>query len=127
MILKPKTCIVSSFFLRILSMSAVAQSDQEVKWVSEKQNAELWARIRSDFHDELQPDDPVKVAPVVAYSYKYIQRVAVYRDSAVVLVGHLETKDSKYPGYYSAFNYSLESRARKAIKGAAVVSVVQIC
>jgi len=116
--------IVSSFFLCFSAISAVAQPGEDVKSVSEKENTALWARIRSDFHDELRPDDPVRVAPVLAY--KYIHRVAVYQNSAVVIVGHLETKDSKYPGYFSAFNYSVESRAREPIKGAEVVSVLKL-
>jgi hypothetical protein len=72
---------------------------------------------------ELRPDDPAKVAPVLPYSYKYIYRVAVYQDSALVLVDHLETKGTKYPGYYSAFHYDLKSHARKPVKGAEAVSV----
>jgi hypothetical protein len=104
-------------------LSTSAQAADGVRWVSERENAALWARLRSDFHDELQPDDPAKVAPVLAYSYKYIYRVAVYQDSALVLVDHLETKDTQYPGYYSAFNYNLRSHDRKPIKGVEVVPV----
>jgi hypothetical protein len=102
--------------------SARAQSTDSVKWISEKQSAALWATIRTDFHDELQPDDPMKVAPVLPYSYKYIYRVALYRRSALVIVGHLETEDSKYPGYYSVFNYDVESHAWRPIRGVEVVS-----
>jgi len=105
------------------AISALAQSADSVKWISEKENAALWATIRTDFHDELQPDDPAKVAPVLAYSYKHISRVARYQHSALVLVGHRETRESKYPGYYSVFNYDVESHARRPIKGVEVVSV----
>ena len=116
-----------SFFSSIVactwSIAAHAQSAGSVKWVSERENGALWATIRADFHDELQPDDPAKVAPVLAYSYKYVYRVAVYQDSALVIIGHLETKDTKYPGYYSAFNYDDPSHAQSLIKGAEVVSV----
>ncbi len=102
--------------------SARAQSANAVRWVTEKESSTLWATIRTNFHDELQPDDPVKVAPVVAYSYKYIYRVATYGKSDLVIVGHLETRHSKYPGYYSAFNYDVASNVRTAIKGAEVFS-----
>ncbi len=118
--------IVGALYFCICAMlPAHAQSGNSVRWVSEKENATLWARIRSDFHDELQPDDPAKVAPVLPYSYKYIYRLAVYHDTAVVLIDHLETKDTKYPGYYSAFTYDLKSRARRAMKGAEIVSVLK--
>lgn len=116
---------VFSASLLITSLPAGAQSTDDVKWANEKQNAQLWADIRRDFDDELQPDDPVKVAPVLAYSYKYIYRVLVYRGSALVVFGHRETEDSKYPGYYSAFNYDIPSRVRTLIKGAEVVSRVK--
>lgn len=115
--------LFSSFLVCAWALSAYAQSAEGVKWTSEKENPLLWATIRADFHDELQPDDPVKVAPVQAYSYKYIYRVALYQHSALVIVGHLETEHSKYPGYYSAFNYDVESHTRRAIKGVEVVSM----
>lgn len=118
-----KTILAFSSFCIWATFLSHAQSADSVKWVSEKDNGMLWAAIRTDFHEELQPDDPVKVAPVMAYSYKYVYRVAVYQNSALVIVGHLETKDSKYPGYYSAFNYSVESHTRTAIKGAEVFSL----
>lgn len=111
----------SAFLLFGLAIPAYSQSVEGVKWVTEKENPPLWSAIRTDFHDELLPDDPVKVAPVLAYSYKYIHRVALYGHSALVLVGHLETEDTKYPGYYSAFNYDVESRAREPIKGVEVI------
>jgi hypothetical protein len=117
--------MISAFLSSLVctgAISAHAQSADSVKWIREKENAALWASIRTDFHDELQPDDPAKVAPVMAYSYKYIYRVALYQHSALVLVGHRETEGSNYPGYYSAFNYDVESHARRPIKGVEVVS-----
>ncbi|HTZ82507.1 MAG TPA: hypothetical protein VMB66_04920 [Candidatus Acidoferrales bacterium] len=117
--------IAISLSLSVVILPAHAQSSESVNWINERQGARLWANIRRDFHDELQPDDPAKVAPVLAYSYKYIYRVLVYRESALVVVGHLETKDSKYPGYYSAFNYDMPSRSRTPIKGAEVLSLLK--
>lgn len=120
---KRMTSIFSFFALCTCAVAAHAQTAEGVKWVNGNEDAALWATIRTDFHDELQPDDPAKVAPVLAYSYKYIYRVAQYRNSALVIVGHLETKDSKYPGYYSVFNYDCLSHTRTPIKGAEVLSV----
>jgi hypothetical protein len=120
---RTKSIVGALFLCFCAELSAHAQPADSVRWVSERENATLWAHIRSDFHDELQPDDPAKVAPVLPYSYKYIYRVAVYQDSALVLVDHLETKDTQYPGYYSAFDYDLKSHARTPIKGVEVVSV----
>lgn len=121
--LKRTTSIFASFIACTWPIAVHAQSAESVKWVSEKENATLWAAIRTDFHGQLQPDDPAKVAPVMAYSYKYIYRVAQYQDSALVLVHHLETKYTKYPGYYSAFNYDAKSHTHTPIKGVEVVSV----
>ncbi|MGB6477106.1 MAG: hypothetical protein WBF04_23890 [Candidatus Sulfotelmatobacter sp.] len=122
MSIKRMILIFSSSLVCACTILAHAQADG-VKWTGEKENAALWATIRTDFHDELQPDDPVKVAPVLAYSYKYIYRVALYQHSALVLIGHRETEESKYPGYYSVLNYDVESHARKPIKGVEVISV----
>jgi len=113
----------SSSLLCAWAISAQAQSADSVRWIGEKENAAVWANIRADFLDELRPDDPVKVAPVLAYSYKYIYRIALYQDLALVIVAHLESEGSKYPGYYSVFNYDLKSHTRRAIKGVEVISV----
>ena len=114
---------IASLLIWTTAIIAHAQSASTVKWVSEKENPSLWQTIRADFNDELQPDDPVKVAPVLAYSYKSIYRVAIYEDSAVVIIHHLETEHSKYPGYFSAFAYGVRSHAKQAIKGAESPSV----
>jgi len=121
---KPLALIFRAILLLVgATLPAHAQLSDSPRWVSEKENMALWTQIRSDFHDELQPDDPAKVAPVVAYAYKYIHRVALYRDSALVIVGHLETKESRYPGYYSAFSYDVRSHARTPIKGPEIFSL----
>ena len=114
--------ILSSILAVAFGLRSDAQSHNEATWISPTQQAALWGTARSDFHDELQPDDPAKTAPVLAYKYKYIYRIAMYSDSALVLLGYRETQDSKYPGYYGAFNYDLHSRAITPIKGAEVLS-----
>ena len=66
-------------------------------------------RIKTAFSDELKPDDPEKVKPVVAQEYKWISRVGVFETSALVLIGERETRTSKYHDYFDAFNFNLKS------------------
>jgi hypothetical protein len=61
------------------------------------------------FTDELRPDDPEKVKPVVAQEYKWISRVGVFETSALVLIGELEKQTSSYGSFFVAFNYDLRS------------------
>ena len=111
---KSSRLVLGAWILGILAGPPIcnAQSSDEVQWIDQKKSGALWETVRSAFHDELQPDDPAKTAPVLAYAYKYVYRVAKYKDSALVIVGYRETEHSKYPGYYSAFNYDLRSHKK---------------
>jgi hypothetical protein len=43
-------------------------------WLNSTKDATLFERIKTAFADELKPDDPEKVKPVVAQKYKWISR-----------------------------------------------------
>jgi hypothetical protein len=78
-------------------------------WLDSSKDAKLSERIKTAFNDELKPDDPEKVKPVVAQEYKWISRVGVFETSALVLIGERETRTSTYGDYFVAFNYDLTS------------------
>jgi hypothetical protein len=84
-------------------------SSTEFHWLNCSKDATLFERIKTAFADELKPDDPEKVKPVVAQEYKWISRVGVFDTSALVLIGERETRTSAYGPYFVALNYDLKS------------------
>jgi hypothetical protein len=95
------------------SHSAIAQNAQPsspvFRWLSSSKDAALLERIKMAFADELKPDDPEKVKPIVAQEYKWISRVGAFETSAFVLIGEREAQTSTYGYYFIAFNHDLKS------------------
>jgi hypothetical protein len=93
--------------------SAVGQdarhSSTAFHWLDSTRDPAPFERIKAAFRDELKPDDPQKVKPYVAEEYKWVSRVGVFGDSALVLIGERETRTFKYGDYFVAFNYDLNS------------------
>ena len=84
-------------------------------WLNFSKDATLFEHIKTAFADELKPDDPEKVKPVVAQEYKWISRVGVFETSALVLIGERETRTSTYRNYFVAFNYDLKSGEKTSL------------
>jgi len=101
------------------SHSAIGQTAQPsstaFRWLNASKEASLFERIKTAFADELKPDDPEKVKPVVAEEYKWISRVGVFETSALVLIGERETRTSTYGDYFVAFNYALKSGEKTSV------------
>ena len=99
--------------------SAIGQnahpSSTAFRWLNSGKDATLFERIKTAFADELKPDDPEKVKPVVAQEYKWISRVGVFETSALVLIGERETRTSTYSSYFVAFNYDLKSGEKTSL------------
>jgi hypothetical protein len=101
------------------SHSAVGQnappSSTIFHWLNSGKDAALFERIKTAFSDELKPDDPEKVKPIVAQEYKWISRVGVFETSALVLIGERETRTFTYRDYFVAFNYDLKSGEKTSL------------
>ena len=107
-----RTVLLAVFALTACYSAAAqdaAPSSSAFHWLNSGKDAALFERIRTAFSDELKPDDPEKVKPVVAQEYKWISRVGVFETSALVLIGERETRTSTYGDYFVAFNYDLKS------------------
>jgi hypothetical protein len=105
--------VLTAVLMLAASHSAIAQSAQPsstaFRWLSSSREVTLFDRIKMAFREELKPEDPEKVKPVVAEEYKWISRVGVFETSALVLIGERETRTSTYGDYFVAFNYDLKS------------------
>lgn len=87
------------------------------KWLDPAKDGALFQQIKGAFSEELKPDDPEKVKPVVAMLYKKISRIGIFQSSALVLILERETPTSKYGDYFVSFNYDLKSGKKKAFGG----------
>src|SRR6266403_4520638 len=111
--------VLIAILMLAASSSAISQnahpSSTAFHWLSSSRDATLFERIKTAFADELKPDDPEKVKPVVAQEYKWISRVGVFETSALVLIGERETRTSTYGNYFVAFNYDLKSGEKTSL------------
>jgi hypothetical protein len=86
----------------------IPPSSTAFHWLNATKDAVLYESIKAAFADELKPDDPEKVKPVVAELYKKISRIGVFETSALVLIAERETATSTYGDYFQVFSYDLK-------------------
>jgi hypothetical protein len=113
-----RTVLISILILAAPS-SAISQNVQPSStafhWLDSSKDAALFERIKTAFTEELKPDDPEKVKPIVAQEYKWISRVGVFETSALVLIGERETRTAKYGNYFVAYNYDLKNGEKTSL------------
>jgi hypothetical protein len=111
--------VLIAILMLVASHSALGQNIQPSStafhWLTPNKDATLFERIKTAFTDELKPDDPERVKPVVAQEYKWISRVGVFETSALVLIGERETRSSTYGNYFVAFNYDLKTGKKASL------------
>jgi hypothetical protein len=75
---------------RIAFGTESTQSNSNVfQWVYLSSNPELWHEVQSAFQDELTPDNASEGKDAAdVYRYKYLQKIGVVANSAVVIIGH---------------------------------------
>ncbi len=81
----------------------------DFRWLDPRKDAALFDRIKGAFVDELKPDDPEKVKPVVPQLYKRISRIGVFQSFALVLIAERETPTYTYGDYFQPFNYDINT------------------
>jgi hypothetical protein len=100
-----------------------ASGQSEFQWLDSHRGSADWARVHLAFRQELEPDVPNNInGGVVAYKYKYIYRVGVFKTAALVVIGHRITEGDKSGDYFSAFNYDMRTGSKSAIEDADVLS-----
>lgn len=130
--LKLATLFACTFLLLVCNSapSAVRQeksqaSDQSrFQWLDAHRGSGDWDRVHLAFQQELEADVPTNVTggtPVLAYKYKYIYKVGVFKTVALVVIGHRETEEDKSGDYFSAFSYDLRTGSKSAIENADVL------
>jgi hypothetical protein len=97
------------------SQDTIATSN-DFRWLDPHKDATLFDRIKSAFADELKPDDPEKVKPVVAQLYKRITRIGLIQSSALVLIAERDTPTYTYGDYFQPFNYEINTGKKEPLE-----------
>lgn len=125
--LKITTLFVCTFLLRVCNSASSAIPQEETQasgqsgfqWLDSHRGSGDWSRVHLAFRKELEPDVPNNInGGVVAYKYKYIYRVGVFKAAALVVIGHRATVGDKSGDYFSAFNYDMRTGSKSAIEDA---------
>jgi len=92
------------------------------RWIDSGSEPKLWGQIRYAFRFEPAPAKQSGRDPVDPYPYRYLEKVAVLRHSALVIIGYRPAKDldkdRAWDEYFSAFNFDLATRRVSSIAGA---------
>jgi hypothetical protein len=90
-----------------------AQSASSFRWLSPILDAPTWTKIQSAFQNELQPDSPKTTGGGTLFAYRFLERVGVVEQSALVIVGHktakVPQKEDEGERFSSAFSFDLET------------------
>lgn len=113
----PTAWITAATLWLALGSCVGAQTTTGFRWIDAKTDAKTLARVQDSFRDELTPD-AAQEGPD-AYEYKYIDRVGLLNNHALVIVGHQNTKTPNKGDqnlqYSTAFNFNIDTREKSKI------------
>src|SRR5271155_2489363 len=105
-------------FLLFTTLHSFAQSgnSHQFRFADRQKDIKILTQVEKAFADELSPDDPVKVAPVIAYKYKTISRIGIVDTSAIIIIRIRENKEDTQSGdIYKVYNFDLTSNVKSEI------------
>ncbi|MGC2528996.1 MAG: hypothetical protein WA639_14705 [Candidatus Acidiferrum sp.] len=122
-------------FSLFLSFSTLAQStapattpttSNSFRWIHENTDPQLWQQLQLAFADELAPDTSTPGQdPLDIYGYKYIQKVGLVNQSALVIIGRRPAKEvakeNAWDEYFSAFSFDFATHKSSPIEHAEVM------
>jgi len=87
-----------------------AQSPNNFRWLTPTNDAATWGRIQDAFKDKLRPD-AAKADDSTIYAYKFLERIGLIDQSALVVVSHKTAKAPKKEDegerFSSAYSFDL--------------------
>lgn len=120
-------CLILFAFFQSPTQAGGPQSATETpntfRWIHPDSDPQIWEQILQKFNEELTPDqETAEKSGIDVYRYKWVQKVAVFNYSALVIVGHRPTKevnkDNAWNVAYSAFNFDLSRGQKSSIEHA---------
>lgn len=128
-----RTHLLPFLLLLLLPASALAgqppaaDSGQHLfRWIHASSDPKLWEQVLAAFNDELAPDQPEPGQNELdVYRYKYIQKVGIVDQSALVIIGRRPAKEvaegKEWDEYSSAYNLNLSTLKKSSIQHAEVL------
>lgn len=87
------------------------QGQPTFRWIDSQHDGATWNQVRTALSDELRPEKSEENEPT--YSYKYISRVGIGANSALIIVGYRfsehPTKNEYGVEHFRAFSYNLST------------------
>jgi hypothetical protein len=120
-----RLCLLFLLLTPASSLATIAQSTPDLgntfRWIHQDSDPQLWQQIEYAFREELAPDQPkADDNPMDVYQYKFFQKIGVVNHSALVIIGHRQTKEltrlTAYSQYWSALNFDLTSHQKTRIE-----------
>ena len=107
-------------------LEAKHQTTSTFRWIHPNSDPQVWQQIESAFQDELAPDDAKSGQDNLdVYRYKYLQKVGILGESALVIIGRRPakeiTEENAWDEYHSAFNFDLTTKEKSSIEHAEVM------
>ena len=94
-----------------------AQAFDTFTWIDTNDNSQTLSEIKLAFVDELQPDNPEKVKPIVPYFHKYISSIGAFRNTRIIVIGYREKEgDPKEYDHFRAFSYDVSNHVKQEIE-----------
>lgn len=121
------TCLVLLAFAPGLARTSTSQlatkTPDSFRWIHADSDPQLWEQILQKFNEELTPDQATsQKSEVDTYRYKWIQKVGIFNQSALVIIGHRPakevTKENAWNVAYSAFSFDVASGKKSSIEHA---------
>jgi len=98
-----------------------AQFASGFRWLTPAADAATWAKIQDAFQNELRPD-AAKTDGRTEFTYKFLERVGIADQYALVIVGHktakVPQKEDVDERFSSAFSFDLQTGAIRKIEQA---------
>ncbi len=104
--------LISLLSIMPLACGAVESAPSRgFRWIDAQHDGAVWGKVQAALHDELLPDKPDPDS--LTFGYKYLKRVGVSNNSALVIVGNRVRKrpspSERSEEYFLAFNYDFIS------------------
>lgn len=107
-----KRRLIQSVILAVVSLNARGQQS-DFHWVST--DSIVSKQAHTAFANELAPDRDDPETHTLPMTFKFIHRVGLRGNSALVLIGEKESKASPY-AVYRAFSFDLRTQAKAAVR-----------
>jgi hypothetical protein len=100
-----------SLWLVFVTSATGQQSD--FRWVTRTTDKAVFQKVETAFNHELSPDVPQ--SNTVPMAVKFIERIGLQGNAALVIIGEKENKAAPY-ALFNAFNFNLPSNSRSQIR-----------